>query len=140
VLAATELGDVLRDATQGRAGTDALTAGTQAMRTYVKDHPGRYAAGNAAHFTGADDPLITAADRVVASWAAMLRGYRIEPSQEIHALRLLRSLLHGFATLEAGGGFRYDTGVDESFSWMVDFIDQGLRRLSTPSPDAPVRS
>jgi AcrR family transcriptional regulator len=140
VLAATELGDVLRDATQGRAGTDALTAGTQAMRTYVKDHPGRYAAGNAAHFTGADDPLITAADRVVASWAAMLRGYRIEPSQEIHALRLLRSLLHGFATLEAGGGFRYDTGVDESFSWMVDFTDQGLRRLSTPSPDAPVRS
>ena len=48
VLAATELGDALRDATQGRAGSEALTAAAQAMRTYVKEHPGRYAAGNGA--------------------------------------------------------------------------------------------
>jgi AcrR family transcriptional regulator len=33
VLAAIELGDALRDATQGRAGGDALTAAAQAMRT-----------------------------------------------------------------------------------------------------------
>lgn len=131
VLAGTELGDVLRDATQGRAGTDALTAGTQAMRTYVKDHPGRYASGNAAQFTGDDDPLIAVTNRVVASWAAMLRGYEIESRQEIHALRMLRSMLHGFATLEAGGGFRYDTDVDESFTWMINFIDKGLQSLHT---------
>lgn len=138
VLAANELSDVLRDATQGRAGSDALTAGTQAMRTYVKDHPGRYAAGNAAQFTGDDDPLIAATNRVVASWAAMLRGYRIDPSQEVHALRMLRSLLHGFATLEAGGGFRFDTEVDESFTWMVQFIDHGLQSLSDHTPDGSV--
>ena len=68
---------------------------------YVREHPGRYAAGNAARPAGPDDPLIPAADRVLASWAAMLRGYRLAPDQEIHALRMLRSMLHGFATLEA---------------------------------------
>lgn len=120
---------MLREATQGRAGSDALTAGTQAMRTYVKEHPGRYAAGNTVEPTGDDDPLTTAADRVVSSWAAMLRGYRIDPGQEVHALRMLRSMLHGFATVEASGGFRFDTEVDESFTWMVDFIDRGLRAL-----------
>ena len=36
VLAMNELGDAMRDATQGRAGTDALVAGAQAMRTYVR--------------------------------------------------------------------------------------------------------
>jgi hypothetical protein len=98
---------------------------------YVKDHPGRYASGNAAQFTGDDDPLIAVTNRVVASWAAMLRGYEIESRQEIHALRMLRSMLHGFATLEAGGGFRYDTDVDESFTWMINFIDKGLQSLHT---------
>src|ERR1700684_4425619 len=127
ILATTEVADAIRDATQGRAGRDALVAGAQVMRMYVREHPGRYAAGNAARATGPDDPLILAVDRVLASWAAMLRGYRLDPGQEIHALRMLRSMLHGFATLEAAGGFQIDTSVDDSFTWMINFIDHGLQ-------------
>ena len=131
VLAMTELGDDLRDATQGRAGSDALAAGVRAMRTFVRQHPGRYAAGNAAQLRGPDDPLRPVADRVMASWAAMLRGYRLAPGQEIHAMRMLRSVLHGFVTLEVGGGFQVDASVEESFAWMINFIDQGLTALTT---------
>jgi AcrR family transcriptional regulator len=127
VLAMTEVADAIRDATQGRAGSDALAAGAQAMRKYVQEHLGRYAAGNAARPTGPDDPLIPAVDRVLASWAAMLRGYELDASQEIHALRMLRSVLHGFVTLEVGGGFQIDTSVDDSFTWMINFIDHGMR-------------
>jgi AcrR family transcriptional regulator len=129
VQAANELADAIRDATQGRAGSDALTAGARAMRTYVKEHPGRYAAGNAARPTGPDDPLIAAIDRVLGSWAAMLRGYGIDADQEIHALRMVRTMLHGFATLEVTSGFRIDVGVEDSFTWMINFIDHGLRSL-----------
>ena len=127
VLATTELADAIRDATQGRAGTDALAAGAHAMRAYVLEHPGRYAAGNAARPTGPDDPMVPAVGRVLASWAAMLHGYRLDPGQEIHALRMLRSMLHGFATLEAAGSFQIDADVDDSFTWMIGFIDQGLK-------------
>ena len=127
VLAMTELGDALRDATQGRAGSEALTAAAWAMRTYVREHPGRYAAGNAAIPAGPDDPLIPAANRLLASLSAALRGYHLDPGQEIHALRTLRSMLHGFATLEVTGGFRLDTDIDESFTWMVNLIDHGLQ-------------
>jgi AcrR family transcriptional regulator len=127
ILAMTEFADAIRDAIAGRAGRDALVAGAQAMRRYVREHPGRYTAGNAARPTGPGDPLIAADGRVITSWSAMLRGYRLDPDQEIHALRMLRSMLHGFATLEAAGGFRIDTPVDDSFSWMVDFIDHGLQ-------------
>jgi AcrR family transcriptional regulator len=126
VLAMTELADAIRDATQGRAGQEALVAGAHAMRAYVLEHPGRYAAGNAARPTGPDDPLVPAVGRVLASWAAMLHGYRLNPDQEIHALRMLRSMLHGFASLQAIGSFQIDTDVDESFSWMIGFINQGL--------------
>jgi AcrR family transcriptional regulator len=127
VLAMTEVADAIRDAIQGRAGGDALAAGAQAMRMYVREHPGRYAAGNAARPSGPDDPLIPAVDRVLASWAAMLRGYRIDPGQEIHALRMLRSILHGFATLEVAGGFQINADVDDSFTWIINFIDHGLQ-------------
>jgi len=132
ILAMIELGDALRDATQGRAGGDALAAAAHAMRAYVKEHPGRYAAGNGAQPTGPDDPLIPAANRLLGSLSAVLRGYQLEPSDEIHALRMLRSILHGFATIEATGGFQFDTDIDESFTWMVDLIDRGLQTLSHP--------
>jgi AcrR family transcriptional regulator len=127
VLAMSELADAIRDATQGRSGKEALVAGAQAMRTYVLQHPGRNVAGNAALVTGPDDPLIPASGRVVASWSAMLHGYRLDPEEEIHALRMLRSMLHGFSSLEAIGSFQMNADVDDSFTWMLGFIDQGLK-------------
>lgn len=127
VLAAYELADVLRDATQGRARADALSAGAHAMRVYAKNHPGRYAAANGVRPTGPDDPYWPASARVLASLSAMLRGYQLEPSQELQAMRMLRSSLHGFATLESAGGFQMNADVDESFAWMLSFINAGLR-------------
>jgi AcrR family transcriptional regulator len=134
VLAATELADALRDATQGRAGSDALIAAAHAMRTYAKLHPGRYAAGNSVTPGGPDDPLSTAINRLLASLSAVLRGYHLDPSQEIHALRTLRTLFHGFATLEAEGGFRFGTDIDDSFRWMVSLVDRGLQGTNEPGP------
>ena len=128
VLAAVELGDALRDAIQGKAGTDALRAAAQAMRTYVKAHPGRYAIANSVRPGGAEDPLSVASTRMLDSFSAVLDGYALRPDQRVHALRMLRSTLHGFAVLETEGGFRFATDVDESFGWLVDLVDQGLRQ------------
>jgi AcrR family transcriptional regulator len=140
VLAARELGDALRDATQGRAGSDALIAAAQAMRTYVKLHPGRYAAGNAVRPAGPDDELTTAINRLLGSLSAVLRGYHLDPSEEIHALRMLRTLFHGFATLEVEGGFRFDTDIDDSFRWMVNLVDRGLQaRPGSTANHGPAR-
>lgn len=127
VLAMDELADVIRDAIAGRSGREALVGGAQAMRAFARRHPGRYELGNAALLTGPDDPLLPASRRVMASWAAMLHGYRLDPDEEIHALRMLRSILHGFTTLEAIESFQVDTDVDDSFTWMIGFIDQGLK-------------
>ena len=134
VLAATEVGDVIRDATQGRAGGDALAAAAQAMRTYVREHPGRYAALNSARPDGPDDPFIPASNRALGSFSAVLRGYHLDDAQEIHALRMLRSMLHGFSTLEVVGGFQIGTDIDDSFNWMIAFIDQGLQVSNRARP------
>ncbi|MET0406523.1 MAG: WHG domain-containing protein [Cystobacter sp.] len=130
-LALTGLGDALRDALQGRAGRDALSAAAQTLRAFALEHPGRYSATLRVDMGGADEPLAAAGARVLESLAAVLAGYPIAPTDSIHALRMLRSLFHGFAVIEAAGGFQMKTDVDDSFEWLIDFLDRGLRQLST---------
>ncbi len=126
-LAMTELGEVIRDAVQGQAGRDALAAMMTAMRAYVTAHPGRYAATVGAEFEGPDDPLLRASTRVIDSIAAVLAGYGIGAGEMTHAIRAIRSTMHGFAMLEVSRGFQWDADPDESFGWMISFIDRGLR-------------
>ena len=126
-LAMTQLGDQVRDALQGAAGLDALTALLTATRGYVTVHPGRYTATVGAEFTGPDDPLLAASSRVIESIAAVLRGYGIADGEMTDAIRTIRSTMHGFAILEASRGFQWDADPDESFEWMIGFIDRGLR-------------
>jgi AcrR family transcriptional regulator len=126
-LAMTEFGEVIRDAVQGQAGLDALAAALAAARAYVTAHPGRYAATVGARFTGPDDPLLAAGTRVINSIAAVLRGYGIGEDEMNHAIRTVRCTIHGFAMLEASQGFQWSGDPDESFNWMIRFIDRGLR-------------
>jgi AcrR family transcriptional regulator len=139
VLAMGELAAAIGDATQGRSGREALVAAARAMRGFVNDCPGRYAAGNAARPTGPDDPLITATGRFLGSLSSALHGYRLDPDGETHALRTMRSLLHGFASLEAAGGFAIRTDVDDTFTWMIDLLHRGLdgSRAASGAPHRP---
>ena len=132
-LAMTQLGDAVRDAMQGRAGRDALTALLTATRAYVTAHPGRYTATIGAEFTGPDDPLLAASARVIDSIAAVLRGYGVGEAEMVHAIRTIRCTLHGFAALQASNGFQWSGDPDETFDWMIGFIDRGLRAIRTPA-------
>jgi AcrR family transcriptional regulator len=134
LLAATQLGDELRDAMQGLAGRDALEAAARTVRRYVQQHPGRYDATVGIRPDGPDDPLAVALERTLASFAAALRAYDLPPADDVHALRMLRSALHGFAVIESSGGFQMATDVDASFVWMVDFLDRGLRATGSAGP------
>ncbi len=134
--AVTELGEAVRDALQGRSGLDALTAMLTAIRDYVTVHPGRYAATTGQRLTGRDDPLVTATSRLLGSIAAMLRGYGIGDTEVDHAIRTLRCTIHGFAALQAADGFQWDADPDETFDWMVRFLDRGLRAMCPPAGNA----
>lgn len=126
-LAMTELGDVTRDAIAGRSGRQALAALAAAFRDYVQHHPGRYLATVGAQFSGHEDPLYQASARVLDTIAAALRDYPIPADQTVHALRTIRVVFHGFAMLQAADGFQWPGDPDETFEWLIDFVDRGLR-------------
>ncbi|MET9730591.1 TetR/AcrR family transcriptional regulator [Streptomyces sp. NPDC006458] len=128
-LALDEVADAVGRAVQGYAGRDALAAATRAFRAFVVAHPGRYAATIGVEPSGPDDPLAVASEKLLHAFMAALRGYEIEAADVNHALRMLRSLCHGFATLEAANAFQWSVDIDESFEWLIAFTDRGLRAL-----------
>ncbi|MEU5716963.1 TetR/AcrR family transcriptional regulator [Streptomyces sp. NPDC020403] len=128
-LALGEAADAVGGAVQGYAGRDALAAAARAFRAFVLEHPGRYAATIGMEPAGPDDPLATAGRRLLDAFMAVLRGYEVAEPDLDHALRMLRSLCHGFATLQAAHGFQWSADVDESFEWLIDFADRGLRAV-----------
>jgi AcrR family transcriptional regulator len=140
VLAFEEAGTAIGTAVQGLSGKDALRAAAHALRDFVTQHPGRYAATLAVAAGGPDDPVTIAALASLAPLQAVLRGYDLAPEDTTHALRALRSVFHGFASLQADGGFQWATDVETSFEWLVDLVDRGLQtsrpasRTTRPRP------
>jgi AcrR family transcriptional regulator len=117
---ARELGAALQAAAAGRARGDALAAVAGAYRDYARAHPGTYAAAQRAPDLGAEGAA------VVDTVAAVLRGYGFEGDDAIHAVRIVRAALHGFAALETEEGFGMPLDVDETFARLVDVLDRGL--------------
>ncbi|MCZ2813775.1 WHG domain-containing protein [Modestobacter sp. VKM Ac-2979] len=130
-LALAEAAEAVGAATQGRSGRDALAAAAHAFRDFGLTHPGRYAATIGVEPTGPDDPIAVAGLGLLDSFTAVLRSYAVEGAELDHALRALRSFLHGFATLQSANGFQWSADIDESFEWLIDLLDRGLRSVSS---------
>jgi AcrR family transcriptional regulator len=126
LLGLAELRDALREAAIGRSGPDALTAAARAYRAFVLAHPGRYAAGAVTATAAGDAEHAVAAAAVVEVLAAVLRAWSLSEDETIHALRAFRSAVHGFASLEAAGGFGLPVDLDESFAELVALLVAGL--------------
>jgi AcrR family transcriptional regulator len=122
---AHELAGELATAAAGRSGADALRAVAAAYRAYAHAHPGTYAAMQVV--SDREDNQAAAA-AAVGVFLAVLAGYGIEGDAAIHAVRAVRSALHGFVALEREGGFGIALSLDESFATLVEMIDAGLRR------------
>lgn len=128
-LAIRELGRALTAAVEG-APDDPLPALAHAYRDFARAHPGRYAAT-----VRAPDPddvdAVEASDAVLATVLSVMARYGSSGSDAIDATRALRAALHGFVTLEAGGGFGLPRDIDRSFERLVDLLGDALRL--TPS-------
>jgi AcrR family transcriptional regulator len=122
------LGERLSQAAIGKSGAQAVAALAEAYRDYIKANPGLYlaslqASGNRAE---PDAELGLAERRVVEVCLAVLASFGLEGEDGLHAVRGLRSLVHGFATLEMAGGFGLPLDCDESFRRMVAMFVHGL--------------
>jgi AcrR family transcriptional regulator len=129
VLNARQLADRLGEAAIGRSGSELFMDVAQAFRSYVKENPGLYMATLRASGThAAPDPnLVHEEERALKVALAVMASLGLQGEDAIHAARSFRSVVHGFATLEAAGGFGLPQDLDESFRRLVNALTAGLR-------------
>jgi AcrR family transcriptional regulator len=110
----------------GLGGDDAVIALMHAYRAYVKAHPARYAA---APLDPLHDPALAAAGgKLFDVVLGALRGYDLSPADTVHAARCLRAVAHGFASLEAGGGFGLPEDLDQTYDRLIAAVLGDLSR------------
>lgn len=114
LLAAGEFADLLGPAVAGRSGRDALVAFADTYRGFARAHPGRYAA-----MQQPIDPAAAGSHRGVELTYGVLRGYGLDEPDTTDAVRLLRSMLHGFVDLESRGGFNDPRDIEASWRRVI---------------------
>src|SRR5690606_8011917 len=120
-----ELLEQVREATIGKSGEAAVIALAQAYRAYVLAHPGVYAT----MLRASDDAqIVPLSDAIIHVNVAVLSPLQLNYDDTIHAIRGLRSIVHGFATLELAGGFGMPFDRDESFERLLQVYIHGLAR------------
>lgn len=113
-----ELARVIGIAIMGRSGSDAVEAMAIAYRAFAHTHPGLYAAAQRASMPE-DTAMREAEAEVVGIVLRVVAPSEAERDASIHMVRLLRSILHGFVSLEMNGGFGLPQDIDETFRRLV---------------------
>lgn len=129
--AVAELTRTLAAATIGRSGVDAVRAAAVALRGYAHRHPGRYASTQVApHLADpADAELAARAEETMQVLSAVIRSFGLPDDANVDAIRILRSSLHGFISLELGGGFGLPDDLDRTFDRLIDALTTALTAL-----------
>ncbi|HJT56024.1 MAG TPA: TetR-like C-terminal domain-containing protein [Ktedonobacteraceae bacterium] len=114
-------------AVMGKAGDEAVIALANAYRGFANEHPGLYAA-TVQPAGPTDAALVAAQSELVEIVVRALSAYHLVGDEAIHAVRILRSAVHGFATLEYERGFGLALDLDESFRRLLQVFIAGLSR------------
>lgn len=128
-LALDESADLAAAAVGSRPTAEALVAYADTWRLFATRHPGRYAATRQpveGAVTGAAAAL-SAGRRHADLMRGILAGYGLGEDEQVHAVRLVGSVVHGFVTLELGGGFAHsDPPADDSWRYALEALDRTL--------------
>jgi AcrR family transcriptional regulator len=131
-----ELDRTMAHATIGISGPDAVRAVLNAYREFVEKNPGLYAA-TVPTPPRSDREWSAAVDRLMDTLLASLRYYDLRGPEKVHALRGLRSLVHGFVSLESSGALKHPVNRNDSFAWLVESFLAALEKMAAQSRANP---
>ncbi|MFC4802844.1 WHG domain-containing protein [Neobacillus sp. GCM10023253] len=119
--------DELAQAAIGVSGTDALLSISKEYVGFARRHPGIYEATLMAP-EPEDVDVQQAGAKIVDLSVRVLQAFHLEGDLAIHAVRGLRSVLHGFSSLEQRGGFKMSLDLDDSLEIVIRALMVGLEQ------------
>lgn len=112
----------------GRSEDAAVHSVADAYIAFAREHPGLYELT-----LSASDPesqeIQLAGKRIVDLTIQILNGYGLNNDEVIHAVRGIRSILHGFSSLEQKGGFGLPIDLDQSLHLLIDSFLAGIHKM-----------
>ncbi len=118
----------LAKASIGRSKDEAVHSMSGAYIEFAREHPGIYELTLHA-LDPEDQDVQRAGSKIVDLTVQILKGYELENDEVIHAVRGLRSILHGFSSLEQKGGFGLSLDLNKSLYLLIESFLAGIHKM-----------
>lgn len=126
-----ELYKSLSQAAIGRSKYEAVHEISKAYMRFARTHPGLYEATLWANADLSNSEFNCISSKIVDLVVRVLDSYDLEEEESIHASRGLRSILHGFASLEQKNGFGIPIDLDVSIGLIIDIFIEGIHKIKS---------
>ncbi len=114
------------EALEKSLGEESVLAITDAYLSFARENPGLYEFALSAP-DPSDEQVNRAGEKIVRLVISKIQPFNLSDDEAIHAVRGLRSIMHGFASLEQKGGFGMPLDLDESYKLTVKTFLQGMK-------------
>ena len=122
-----QLQSEMEQAARGKVGRAAVYEVAHAFRRFALQNPGVYPL-----MQRAPDPddveMGQISEQIVHFMQLLFASFGLGGDDALHAVRGLRSLAHGFVSLELSGGFGLPISLDETYTRLVDTFLDGISR------------
>ena len=132
ILCLEKLIGIIQKESFGLAGDNAVRQFCISSRNYALANPGLYQAMQLTH-VHRGERYQEKAKTLIKMLSTLIAQYNIRKKDQIHAIRNLRSLLHGFIDLELQHGFGLPANLEQSFRWAVENFIFSIKHFSSRS-------
>jgi AcrR family transcriptional regulator len=124
-----ELSTVLGESIMGKSGHDAAYALANELRRFAHARTGLYLAAQTPPHVE-DEAWFAEGMAVLETFHKALASFNLANEEERHAVRMLRSAVHGFVVLELENQFGPTQLLDESFKFLVRAVVVAIGKMS----------
>lgn len=121
-----KLEDTLIRSVAGKSGEEAVLAFSKQYLDFANHYPGLYEA-TIQPMNVPDRSVIDTSKNIIDLLVDLFSTFSIEDKKALHLVRGLRSIVHGFASLQRAGGFQMDFRVEDSLLYTVKLLCNGVR-------------
>ncbi|MFA6850897.1 MAG: TetR-like C-terminal domain-containing protein [Selenomonadaceae bacterium] len=127
IFASMHLKEKLAVAAIGKSKKNAILEIAVVYRQFAHEHPGQYQAIMSSSWEYKENQKFKTATRELMGILRMvLSHYDLHDDDLTHAVRGLRSIMHGFVSLEASGWFTKPAGREESYLQLIQTFISGV--------------
>jgi AcrR family transcriptional regulator len=121
-----KLEDTLLRSVAGKSGEEAILSFSLQYLEFAKENPGLYEA-TISSIKGEDEMIEEVRKNIIQLLVRLLAPFSLEEQKALHLIRGLRSIVHGFSSLQSAGGFQMDFRIEDSLCYTIKTLCRGLK-------------